>query len=422
LLVSLIMLSLGILAGGVGTALVRSPEHAALEAAPPEMPLSTAAVEFGTLGDSIEVDVTFAATDDRAIPSSDVDGLITSLPLVGESIEPGVVVLEISGRPVIALPGTTHMYRDLVGGVRGDDVAALQESLTSLGFLSGGVDGDYGPDTANAVEMLYEHLGYEPPAPSGTQGELRSARAAVMAANSSVAEAQASDASTAELATATAALVLATEALGRAIDASLTPLPAHEVVFIDGESLAVTAVSGTTGASAQRGAVTLASENATTLWAAVPRTVAARLTTETPAMISVSTGTDEGRNVVVGVVSWIATLTGEAGTLPRYGPAFVVPEGQVGIEVSLAESLPRDPGASLQASIEVGDDAAPAFIVPLSAIHTAADGTSTVSVVTGNAPEGVVLKAVPVTLLDSLAGRASVESASLGVGDEVVIP
>lgn len=44
--------------------------------------------------------------------------------------------------------------RNLYWGCRGDDVAALQKSLNSLGYYCGNVDGIFGPKTYNAVVSL----------------------------------------------------------------------------------------------------------------------------------------------------------------------------------------------------------------------------------------------------------------------------
>ncbi len=48
--------------------------------------------------------------------------------------------------------------RKLTGGSKGDEVTALQQRLVQLGFLSGRVDGNYGPGTASAVKRFQKHL------------------------------------------------------------------------------------------------------------------------------------------------------------------------------------------------------------------------------------------------------------------------
>ena len=43
--------------------------------------------------------------------------------------------------------------------LRGEDIAELQRSLGSLGFNAGKVDGIFGPDTQNAVELFQRNSG-----------------------------------------------------------------------------------------------------------------------------------------------------------------------------------------------------------------------------------------------------------------------
>lgn len=84
---------------------------------------------------------------------------------VEETISPGSVLVEISGRPYFALDLPFAMYRDLTPGVSGPDVREVQEALGDLGFYQGSVDGVYGAMTSRAVEAWYKAAGYEPPAP-----------------------------------------------------------------------------------------------------------------------------------------------------------------------------------------------------------------------------------------------------------------
>ncbi len=60
--------------------------------------------------------------------------MITKIPAgPGTRVESGGQVLELSGRPVFVLAGTTPSYRDLAVGGTGDDVAQLQRGLAALG-------------------------------------------------------------------------------------------------------------------------------------------------------------------------------------------------------------------------------------------------------------------------------------------------
>ena len=54
------------------------------------------------------------------------EGTLTGLPEVGDVIEPGDVVAEVDGRPIIALNGTTPLWRALGAGVDDGDGRAAR--------------------------------------------------------------------------------------------------------------------------------------------------------------------------------------------------------------------------------------------------------------------------------------------------------
>jgi hypothetical protein len=81
-------------------------------------------------------------------------------------LQPGDLVVEVSGRPVIALPGAVPAYRDLGPGDQGTDVRQLRAALCTIGALSVGCEDppdDFDAVTARAVDSLYQQLGYPPP-------------------------------------------------------------------------------------------------------------------------------------------------------------------------------------------------------------------------------------------------------------------
>lgn len=64
-----------------------------------------------------------------------LSGTITSLPKVGQVIEPGRTLYRVSGAPVVLFDGAVPAYRDLTSGVTdGEDVLQLNRDLRSLGF------------------------------------------------------------------------------------------------------------------------------------------------------------------------------------------------------------------------------------------------------------------------------------------------
>jgi peptidoglycan hydrolase-like protein with peptidoglycan-binding domain len=102
---------------------------------------------------SVEVDVSGAG----------MRPLTTRLPLrVGDRVEAGTLLVEVSGRPVFALPGDVPSYRDLGRGAQGADVAALQTALARLRHRAGEAAGRFGPGTEAAVRAFYRQRGYQP--------------------------------------------------------------------------------------------------------------------------------------------------------------------------------------------------------------------------------------------------------------------
>lgn len=126
-------------------------------------PIVTAAVEqreFSTttptlqgvlsVGESLEVGAAAGAG-----PSVVTAARATS----GAEIRSGSPIVEVSGRPILALQLPFPLYRDLGPGATGPDVTAVQQELRDLGHYSGPVDGEYGPRTSAAVRALYTKAG-----------------------------------------------------------------------------------------------------------------------------------------------------------------------------------------------------------------------------------------------------------------------
>lgn len=89
---------------------------------------------------------------------------------VGDTLSPGSLIAEVSGRPVFAFPATAPLYRDLVEGLSGADVLALQNVLVERGFLKSRPDGQFGSPTQAALATLYKTAGY--PMPTVSTGAL----------------------------------------------------------------------------------------------------------------------------------------------------------------------------------------------------------------------------------------------------------
>jgi len=82
---------------------------------------------------------------------------------LGGRVQPGHVIAEIDGRPIILLRGSLPAYRDLREGDSGPDVTQLQTALIRLGYADFDPSGYFGPSTAHALALLYEQLGYSVP-------------------------------------------------------------------------------------------------------------------------------------------------------------------------------------------------------------------------------------------------------------------
>lgn len=148
------------------TAFIRSPQQQAVEAAAPSPSTLTAAVEERALVETVVLRGAMGSEYTASItgpgPGVAGDPVVTGKPLDnGDEILAGTVVVEIAGRPVIALPGEFPMYRDLSPGMEGKDVTQLQEALVALGFSLPEINGVFGPGTQRAVEAMYENRGYQ---------------------------------------------------------------------------------------------------------------------------------------------------------------------------------------------------------------------------------------------------------------------
>jgi peptidoglycan hydrolase-like protein with peptidoglycan-binding domain len=133
----------------------------------------TASVERRVVGEDVVTRGMVAATATlEVVPAGVPEGVSRAVisgpvPALGKSVGAGEVVIEISGRPVMALTGSVLAYRDLMAGDSGPDVAQLQKALAGAGFKVGDPGGVYGEATAKAVSGLYEKAGYAPPASGG---------------------------------------------------------------------------------------------------------------------------------------------------------------------------------------------------------------------------------------------------------------
>ncbi|MGW6710705.1 hypothetical protein ACWGDE_38240 [Streptomyces sp. NPDC054956] len=193
-----------VLLAGAGVAasfVIKSPAQAAADAAPPPLDVLVARVEKRVLRDTVIVRGTVsAAQSTQVVPAvAGTEGasapVVTKVPVRrGDRIDPGKVLLEVSGRPVFALPGSLPVYRDLRPGATGDDVKQLQKALAGLGHpVVGDPAGTFAAGTKTALTAFYSSIGYDPlPAVADWGEAVSSAEDAVTAAERSLEDARSS--------------------------------------------------------------------------------------------------------------------------------------------------------------------------------------------------------------------------------------
>ena len=151
--------------GWVAAQSFESPAQKAAKAEAPPAGTVTATVSTGNLEQTVSAEATIGRTSQESITVNAAlsSGVVTQAPVAtGGKVVAGSAVLEISGRPLLALPGAFPFYRDLTVGDRGPDVRQLQKGLDVAGFTVA-ADGSFGAATTSAVRALYARAGYSVP-------------------------------------------------------------------------------------------------------------------------------------------------------------------------------------------------------------------------------------------------------------------
>jgi hypothetical protein len=210
-IVALVALAAGILL----SRFVLSPQEAAARSAVPAAGPITAPVVSRQLTNVVtfRADATYAGSENIAIPGAGSDSIVTGrVPSVGTTLTAGGVAIEISGRPVIVLPGAFSSYRDLTIGDSGPDVRQLKQALRDIGIVPENGDGGdvYTAATAREVGALYKSVGYSPAAePNVVLGAVAAAEATEGDARDNLVSAQAALAAAAAPPTASDVIALA---------------------------------------------------------------------------------------------------------------------------------------------------------------------------------------------------------------------
>ena len=158
--------------GGVLVATsIKSPAQLAAETAPPPLTQLSAPVTRQVITGTVQAPGVVKPPPEVAELAGPDSGSQAALAVVtrstsrrGGTVRPGQVIVEVSGRPLVALQGAVPAYRDLVPGDTGADVAQLQRGLAAIGYPAGGdTAGTFGAGTAAAVAAFYAALGYTLP-------------------------------------------------------------------------------------------------------------------------------------------------------------------------------------------------------------------------------------------------------------------
>lgn len=131
---------------------------------PPEDPLGEPVpVEYtvvdGTVGRSLRF-ASVASWQFRDLARNASSGVVTSVAVApGDEVSAGDILYAVDLRPVVVALGDTPMFRDLGLKANGPDVVELQQLLTTLGFYTGEMDGDFGSAVRAAVREWQDSLG-----------------------------------------------------------------------------------------------------------------------------------------------------------------------------------------------------------------------------------------------------------------------
>jgi peptidoglycan hydrolase-like protein with peptidoglycan-binding domain len=397
--------------GFVAGSWVRSPQQVAADAAGPGPTTLTASVERRVLASTVVLrgDVA-AARQVEVTPSVSAQGgsakaVVTGIrKKQGETIRPGEVFLEVSGRPLFTLQGDKPAYRDLRPGAFGPDVAQLQKALTAIGHDPGEHDGRFGAGTKTAVAAFYASIGY--PAPTTGENDahtLDTARDRVRSAERAREDARGGG---------PVAVGRAEEDLKQAkksladVEAVTGPmLPLAELVFLPAFPARVGSSKAELGGEVKAGLLTLS---------AGPLQVSGRLDPGRRELVRTGQRvriTSENLGLSAdGTVASVGELTTDQATGATGHPIVVTPA---------AELDPRLAGTNVQLGIAAASTDGEVLIVPVAALFATGGGSASVL---RQDPDGRQ-ETVPVTPGMSADGLVAVTPAggSLGPGDRVVI-
>jgi hypothetical protein len=340
----------------------------------------------------------------------------------GDEVQAGQVLVAVSGRPLIVLPGALPGYRDLKPADSGTDVRQLQAALKAMGHSTGAdKSGFLGAGTKAALRALYIKIGYDAPSTGGPGGA--GDRQASQAANDAVEEAQLavdamkrriSGGETAkpgeeplddQLARLRQRLERAQQARSDLIARTGTMLPLAEFVFVPSFPARVTALVANVGDPVKAPLITLASGHlAVLVKARADQTALLR-----PGMPVQLVAENVGQQAQAEVAAVGELTPGPEGGAP-YHP----------VTIAASQPLPAAwANLDVRATITAAQTSAEVLVVPLSAVSSGADGRTTVSVL------DTAGRVTRIEVRAGVSGDGFVEitpiSGGLAAGDKVIV-
>jgi hypothetical protein len=375
LALSLVLVVLLAVVSWIAGSRIQSPAEAAARTAPPtpspilvpveERILTSDVITRGTARFGLPQSISLAPS-----PLKSGAGVITTLPMRGDQLEEGDILLTVSGRPVFVLQGDIPVYRDLFPGLTGEDVRQLEAALKRLRFDPGPVDGVFDEQTTVAVADWYRSTGYVSFTATAEQlanlqtleNELARAVNKKVAAENMLAQAT-EEAAQREVEWLTFLVDRLSEEVEAARGKAYAPVPMDEIVFLPAFPVRVEEINVKIGDAAS-GPVIGVTNNQLAIDSSLPLAEAALVKSGMTVAIDEP---DLGLQAT-GTVSRVADTPGTDG----------VDGYHVYFEVLVDETPVSLEGVSLRLSIPVESTGGAVTVVPVSALFLAADGTSRV--------------------------------------------
>jgi peptidoglycan hydrolase-like protein with peptidoglycan-binding domain len=435
--------ALAAIAGLIASRYVRSPQQAAAEASAPNPSIITAKVAHqvlattlifrGTVGSGSQIRITPQPSGGSGVSASIISALRVH---VGQTVHQGQVLLAVSGRPLIALPGRVPAYRDLTPGDQGPDVRQLQRALASLGYFTARPNGNFGWATKNAISRLYQGIGYDVPTTGGPNDEgdrdaLQAAQDAVTSAQRAVDDMKRQIAASNAVASSSPSpgegtgaggntassgepLTLQLQYLQHSLDEAIAnqqhliattgpEMPAAEVGYVPTFPARVTAIDGAVGSTVAAPLVTISTGNLVITDQMDPEQAKLlKIGTRAQVVAEVLGSTTTGTVTRIG-----ATTLGSGGA---YVPVTVTPNQRLTASWN---------GQDVRLTVTSAETSGPVLAVPVAAITTRSDGQTIVTRV----DHGEVTQPVPVNTGVSANGLVQVTptGGKLSAGDMVSV-